>query len=847
MYSYIRTIKDTIYLTKYVNGKKILERDTTFKPYAFLKCSKDVGWRSYPDNVNITPIQFSSVIGYRNDIKSYPSDMVYGGVRGLPEIQKIRGEKLNENYDLNNLKVFFFDIEVYSNKGFPEPNEVDFPVTAIAVQDKKTKKKYVWTITDQYKKHLDEVTLHTFRDEGVMLNHFFAWLGKSGVDVLCGWYSQFFDVPYLYNRGKKLIGKQAVNQMSPFGVVIPKREIKRKATKKDKDEGKDQDEIVNSCDIVGINCIDYLNLSKKYTQNERASWKLDDVAEDWVGEKKIDYGEEGSLSKLWLTNKQKYIEYNIQDTNLVAKIDEAKGYIDLAYTLCYYAMSPISNYASNTALWTAKLYNELLNRKQCPPSKGSGKGNMAGGFVKEPTPKRYGWTMSFDLASLYPMLIRQYNLSFETIIKDRQLHDVDYVDDIVNDTFDFTQYKKENKCFLPMGSVFSKEKKGLAPQLMETLYTERKRDKKQSYILKQESKTVTDVLEKKRLLTESTKMYNVQWAKKILLNSFFGAMKFGSFILFNKEIAESITAAGRVSIQWAEKRLNEYLNKVFNTKEIQYVYYCDTDSLYCNAQPFVDKIMDKNPTKTQIIDYLDNISKNMIEPQLKKIYQELFEYVGAYENFMMMDREIIAESLVITAKKRYAALVWDNEGDRYEEPEMKIMGLSVVRSDTPNAIKSQLKESVYKILTCGDIYKYIDEVRDDVYKMLPHEIASPTGVNGIEKYYEFKPNTLATWAKGAPGHVRAAIIYNNLIKRMNLEDKYPKIHSGEKMKYLYLKMPNPISMPVVGFTDKLPAEFNLEEYIDKNKIFHKIYEKTIKDMLDIIGLGGSLGGGFKLF
>ena len=973
MYSYIKTIGNSVYLTKYENSKKKYIKDSNFKPYIFVDSKKDTGYKTFIGNNNVSKIEFDSI----NEMKknSYPKEHVHGNIgRGLIELEKIRKDKLGDDYDLKNIEVFYLDIEVFSIDCFPDPNKANHQITAITIKSKKTERNHIWALTDEfntlnvfkknykqfskydnfseierlinskkfknkyektkknlkdeqddlnnkincwnilkrylktfkqeitndidfeiselkryidghpkfkvnnetkdiyiqkyvdklrkiivteseyeivdiineddkiiieYEKRLKDIKkilktkynlyydFNKFRNADVrlyesetdMLNNFVEFIGSSGVDVITGWNLSGFDLPYIYNRGKKLLGRD-IKKMSPFGFLLNKTE---KLFNGDK---------IDTCEIVGINCLDYIKIYKNFIQGGRESFSLDFTANDLLGENKLDY--DGNLNDLWLNDKETYIEYNIHDADLVYLIDQKTGYIDLLHSLCYYALSPIESYSSNTFLWTSKLFNILLDNNLVLPSKNvNEEEEIPGAFVYEPVCKKHGYTISFDLASLYPSLIRKYNLSHECLID--TIPEFNKVQEMIDGDFDFTPWKEQNCCVLPLGSIFSKEKQGLIPKQMELLFNLRKKHKKESSEYYKLSEKTNDFKEKENYLHLSKKLYNIQYAEKILLNSLYGAFLFKNFILFKKEIGESITSAGQVSNLYCSKRINEFLNSYLGTENIDYIIGGDTDSFYINAQPFVDKLIEKKNKRIfdyQIVKYLDNISQKLIEPKIKEIYQEMFEKEGAFENTMLMEREIIADCVIWTAKKKYACRVLNSEGKCFlDKPDIKYVGIQIKRSDTPGALKKYLKEAVNKIFDNEDIDKYIDEVEEKVKQLKIEEIAIPKGMNDKEKYEDNDG-----WIKGCPMQVRASIIHNNLVDKLGLNNKIKKIKSGDKIKMIPLKLPNITNQDVIAFDgEHFPEEFHLEDFFDRECLFQKTFIKVIDDLLIKIG------------
>ena len=345
-------------------------------------------------------------------------------------------------------------------------------------------------------------------------------------------------------------------------------------------------------------------------------------------------------------------------------------------------------------------------------------------------------------------------------------------------------------------------------------------------------------LELKRLheqtVKDITKYNNFQMAKKIALNSAYGAVGNQYFRYYKIENAEAITLSGQVSIRWIENRINTYLNKLLSTEDIDYVVASDTDSVYINFGPLVDKFFsNKIDDKAKVVTILDKVCQDKLEPFISKSYEELASYVNAYDQKMEMKRENIADRGIWTAKKRYILNVWDSEGVRYEDPKLKIMGIEAVKSSTPAPCRTMIKDAL-KLMMSGteeEVIDFIDNSRSFFKKLPPEDIAFPRTVNNVDKY---KAHT-TIYAKGTPIHARGALLFNYYIKEKKLDNKYSLINNGEKIKFCYLKKANPIRENVISFISDFPTELGLDKYIDYELQFQKAFLEPVKVILDAIG------------
>ena len=406
------------------------------------------------------------------------------------------------------------------------------------------------------------------------------------------------------------------------------------------------------------------------------------------------------------------------------------------------------------------------------------------------------------------------------------------VDSLLKKEID-TSFLGPMKCTItPNGQLFRTDIKGFLPMMMEQMYEDRKKFKKMMLKAKQDYENEKDPKKKLEIAKLVARYDNLQLAKKVSLNSAYGAMGSQYFRFYDLRMALAVTQAGQLSIRWIEKKINEFMNKLLKTEK-DYVIASDTDSIYLRLGELVNKVYtdEKNPAK--VIAFMDKVCEEKIQPYIDASYQELADYVQAFSQKMQMKREGLSDKGIWTAKKRYVLNVYNNEGVQYSEPQMKIMGLEVVKSSTPSAIREKMKETINLIINTNEetVQEFIKKTRQD-FKQLPvEEISFPRGVNGIREYSD----SVSLYKKGTPIHVRGAIMYNHYLKQMNLVNKYPLIQEGEKLKFTYLKTPNPFKEDVISFPVRLPKEFKLDNFIDYELQFDKSFIEPIKTILECIG------------
>lgn len=336
---------------------------------------------------------------------------------------------------------------------------------------------------------------------------------------------------------------------------------------------------------------------------------------------------------------------------------------------------------------------------------------------------------------------------------------------------------------------------------------------------------------KEELIKNISKYKNLQLAKKVQLNSAYGALGNQYFRFFDIRQAEAITLSGQLSIRWIENKLNEFMNKLLKTNGIDYVIAADTDSIYLNLGPLVEKVWPDKSTN-EIVDLLNRACDAKIEPFIDKSYEELKNYMNAFDQKMQMKREVIANKGIWTGKKHYILNVYDSEGVRYTEPKMKIMGIEAVKSSTPMVCRDKIKDAL-KIVMKGDeseLQNFIAEFRQEFITMSFEDVAFPRGVSGLTKYRDAKD----LYAKGTPIHVRGAIVYNHLLEKHKLTKKYQTIKEGEKIKFCYMKTPNPFQENVLSIPTVLPKEFGFEIYIDYDTQFDKTFVEPLRNVISTI-------------
>ena len=812
-YTSVEQAGNRLLVRGYNNGERYSVR-VPFNPTLFLPTKNFSKWKTLEGEC-VEPHKFGSIAEARDFVKQYkevPDFEIYGNTRFLYQYIAEQHPEEELKFDSSKIRIFNIDIETAAENGFPDIESADQEILAISIKDSFTGRITVFGARPYDNKDSMVDYMH-FRSEESMLGAFLDYWQANFPDVITGWNVQLFDMPYICNRINRILGEKFVKLLSPWKLVS-QREIFIKGRKQ------------FAVDTLGISTLDYLELYKKFTYSNQESYRLDYICNVELGEKKLDHSEHDTFKEFYEKDWQKFIDYNIHDVRLVDKLEDKMKLIELAYTMAYDAKVNYEDVFSQVRMWDNYIYNELNKRKiAIPPKKESTKNEKyAGAYVKEPKPGFYDWVVSFDLNSLYPHLIMQYNISPETLRESR--HPSASVEGILNQKVEID--KQYATC--ANGAQYRKDVHGFLPEMMKKMYDSRVIFKKRMIKAKQQYEKTPTV----ELTKEIARCNNIQMAKKISLNSAYGAIGNEHFRYYKTANAEAITLSGQVSIRWIENKMNGYLNKLLSTDKEDYVIASDTDSIYLNLGPLVNKFFaSKSSDKAAIVSLLNKICEEKLEPFIEKSYQELATYVSAYEQKMSMKRENIADRGIWTAKKRYILNVWDSEGVRYKEPKMKIMGLETARSSTPAYFRDKLYAAFQIIISKNndELITFINGVRSETKERPYDEVAFPRGVNNLSKYRHPKD----IYSKGTPIHVRGALLYNWYVKKYEVEHKHPFIQEGEKIKFMYLKTPNPIHENCISFFGELPKEFGIEKYVDYQTQFEKSFLEPLKNVLQCIG------------
>ena len=809
----------------YQNGKKFKEEEF-YHPYIFEYVGNQNSRYKTLDGRPVKRLDFRSI----KDCKDYMTQM--SGVTGkqLFGLTHFQYTYINDEfsgqmeYDPSQISVVSIDIETPTDQGFPDPYVADTPISNITI----SKNGKIVVFGDKYYKVKNDNTYYFLcQDEKELLQKFLmVWNDEDWTpDVLTGWNIERFDIPYLYNRISKVLGENEARKLSPWRMV-EERDIVR--GKSQANAGSNRMEKVY--ELVGINSLDYMELYKKFSFTNQESYRLDHIANVVLGENKLDYSEFASLYEFYQKDYERFVDYNIHDTVLVDRLEDKLGLIKQVFALAYDAKVNYNDVMTTTKPWDVIIHNYLMNQNIVVPffKSSTEEFDLVGGYVKEVQTGMHKWVVSFDLNSLYPHLIMQYNISPETFVCRQR--NVPSIDNIIRGMY---RAPDGNEAVAANGCTYTKDKQGFLPALMEKMYDDRVIYKEMMIEAKKRFEK-TKSKEDEKLIS---RYHNLQLAKKIQLNSAYGALGNRYFRWFSFDNAEAITTSGQLSIRWIESKMNEFMNKICKTKGVDYVIASDTDSIYVTFKNLIPDGSDE----VEAVKLIDQFCETKVQSYINACYDELAGMMNAYQQKMQMKRETIANKGIWKAKKMYILNAWNIEGVQFDKPKLKIQGIEAVRSSTPKACRDNIKKALEVLMNEDEqsFQRFISNFRVKFMDLPFEDIAFPRGVK-LNHYINmpsggaFKTMYKLT-DKGLPIQVRGSLLYNDLIKRMGLDKKYSEIKEGDKIKFAYLNKPNPVHENVIATPDVLPKEFNLDLYIDRDLQFEKSFVEPLKAITEVIG------------
>jgi len=831
-YTNVRTYGNSI-LWRYVDGGIRYQQKLEYSPTLYVPSNKKTNFSTmFGESVKELPM--GSINEARQFVKTYESVdnfKIYGNTKWHYQFITENYPEKDIQWDISQLKIANFDIEVDSSQGMPKVELANREVISIAYRI--NDQYWVYGLKDFVSDRKDLRYVKCSNERELLLAFLNRW-ASDYPDIITGWNIEFFDIPYLAKRIELVLGEKEMKRLSPWGIVSF-REVNGLYGKKPRP----------TYELVGVSTVDYIDAYKKFVLKPRESYKLDFIAEVELDEKKLDYTEYGSLANFYQQNHQKFIEYNIRDVELVSKLEDKLGLIKLILTLAYKCKINFEDPFFQVRMWDTLIYNHLLSEGVVveQPKKNNKDSKYEGAYVKQPKTGRYKHIASFDATSLYPKIICQYNISPETLVEYHDLppqvklligdSKID-VDTLLNKQIDLSMLKSFNLTVTPNGQFFRTDVRGFLPNMIENMFNERKQAKNTMLHHEAEMEKLKKSNPLYRQHKDSAARYSVlEKGLKVTLNSAYGATGNAHFRFFDIRIASAITSAGQLSIRWVQQAIDNYLNGALNTTGVEYVIYVDTDSNYVCLDDIVKRKFPNGCSPEEAIKFMDMVCEKKLQPFINKTCTELSDYVNAYAQEMHFKREVLADSGIWTGKKRYALNVHNSEGIQYAEPKLKVMGLELVKSSTPAVCKDKMKKCV-DIMLNGDeseLHSFVKQFKNDFLLLSANNIAFPRGVNGVDEYSDES----SLCKKGTPIHVRGSLVYNKLIRDMKLQNTYPMISDGDKIKFSYLVEPNPTKQNVIAFPDELPVEFQLDRYIDSMLQFEKSFLEPIRGIATCVG------------
>jgi DNA polymerase elongation subunit (family B) len=728
-----------------------------------------------------------------------------------------------------NHRLGILDIEVEVTQGFPDIHKAENKITAVGYYDDITDKYFCLVLDSQNKvtlKNKDNIIIEKFENESQLLHRFYAIFLEHRPTILTGWNSLKFDIPYLYNRAVQVLGSEIADCLSPIRRIH-------------------WSEYQNRYKIAGLSQLDYLSLYKKFTFTQKTSYRLDAIAQDELGETKVEY--EGTLNDLYENDINKFIEYNIHDVRLVKMLNEKLDFIDVARGIAHVGHCPYeevewsSRYLEGAVLvYLKKLGIVAPNRSKGGRKDVFNKNKFSGAYVQDPQKGRHEWIYDLDITSMYPSIIMSLNISPETKIgKIEGWNSEEFVSNIPK-TYSVIMYGKkqgnltndelkmyfnDNQVSISSnGIIYKTDKKGLIPALLEQWFNTRVEYRKLAKKFSDEGDE------------EKYQYFNRrQYIQKVILNSLYGVLGLSVFRFYDLDNAEATTLTGQSLIKFTKKIGNHFYNKELSDDK-DHCIYIDTDSVFFSAVPLLGK---RFPNE-ELSDVMKTQRISEIATEVQGYMNSSYDYFA--KKFCNIDKhrfeikqEIIARTGFFVVKKRYGMRIINDNGVKVNKVHVK--GLDTVRSTFAPAMKTLLSnvlEDILNYVPKDKVDTRILNFKKSITNLSIDDIANPVGVKNIEKYTPKKTdkfeNIGATTSimTGTPVHVKASIYYNDLLKYFK-KNKYEPIVSDSKMRWVYLK-DNPFKLDVVGYKGhEDPKEIMdfIKEYINYDKMYEQALTKKL--------------------
>jgi len=815
-----------LYFWENQNGKKVKQiYDPKYEYYVYDKNSTS----------NITDIYGNKVVKRTSESRDGIKSLKESGVKCCETDIQMDVKFLQERYKGLNLKVdislfniCYLDIEIASAGEFPKPEEAKYPINLISLYFSKTKELFTFGL-QEYTGGSDTVKNYTWcEDESRLLEDVIDCVRKHSPDIISGWNCEDFDIPYIINR---CMENQIERSISSINIIRAIKERKKYI-------------------IGGISILDYMNLYKNFTYENQESYSLNFIANAEIKEGKLEF--EGQLNDLFKRDWNKFVEYNIQDVMLLPKLENKLKFIELTIRICYQALIPFDKVFSSVAVITGLILKKLHEKNMVMPDRGDAeKGRLPGAYVYA-KPGFYRYVVSFDVESLYPTLIREYNISSETIKVNPEnkegLTSTPLSEERDWDTADGP--------FTIGGIYYDQRKQGIITEVVTDVFNQKKvnGDKKEILVLVNDGKNISEIAEKtgfdKAYVKELIGQMGEEEADvdyygsqrqifKILANSIYGVLSNEFFHLYNLNNAIMITLGGQDLIRYLASTIDEYLKKKLNlTKSV--LALADTDSLVMSFEEVINVLGVKFDENNTFYDWAEKFCREFLEPLFVKF---LNAYWGTYgiTNIINFKREKIAPHLIVLAKKKYAINMVADGAKVFKKNKIKITGIEVVRKDTPKFCRERILETIEKIFQTNNkqqVLELMKKVKKDFKGASINDIATPKSISDYDKYtqpIEYYLKNGLSYEKGATLHSKASLNYNYLCSKYKLP-LYP-ITNGTKLKYIYVKENNELHTNIIGFVAQWPEKFSSIFKIDYDLQFEKAYISAIERFFEVLGWG----------
>lgn len=734
--------------------------------------------------------------------------------------------------------ILTYDIEVEMLSGLPDTETAQNEITSIAMHDSATDDYFVLVVDKDRiidNKKTEKATILRFDSERELLQEFLTIYETINPTIVTGWNIDSFDTPYLYNRLKNLFGQSHANRLSPIGECFwsPYRQRYYAA---------------------GVSYLDYIRLYRNYNYTELPNYRLDTIGRIELDKGKVEY--DGNLDELFKTDLEKFIEYNLVDVEIVVELDRKLQFIELCQAICHAGHVPYEDFVYSSKYLEGALLTYLKRRDLVAPNKPQdrkkrleelkekGEEKFIGAYVKPPIVGKYEWIYDLDLTSLYPSIIMTLNISPESKIE--KLSDWNSQEFLKGGREQYHTegggiIKRENlKSLLDErnvsissnGVIYSLDNVGCIPGILDLWFKKRVEYKDEMKRWGKSGDTEKYEFYKKRQLVQ-----------KILLNSLYGVLGLPAFRFYDRENAEAVTTTGQEVIKSTADMVNVKYNKELGTKGDDHNIYIDTDSIFFSAVPILDKRKPgwEDKTQNEIAGYVNEIAEEVQDylNQFYDIFSERILNVPKDKHRLEIKKEYVAKAGLWIAKKRYAQWIISDNGVPVDKLDVK--GLDIKRSSFPKSFQKIMSNVLIDILKGKDELEITDMVMDfknNLSKLSVVDIAKNSSVKNLSKYMgkRRKPFEIQ---KGTPAHVKAAIIYNDLLQHYKSPYKYSPMRDGDKIKWVYLKN-NPMNIDGValnGYNDPPEIEEFIQSYIDYDRIFERELKNKLQDFYDAVGWG----------